>query len=134
MKKYIELFRKIETIIENRIKTGGHSIFTESYEHNKSLLVRLLRSDDCFDIIERNIILSKKKAVIFYVNGLVKDDIMEKLMEFFYTQTEPSFLKDAHTFAENCVPYVEISVVNNPDDVIKNVLSGIPCLMVEGFR
>ena len=56
-------------------------IFTESYEHNKSLLVGLLRSDECFDVIERNIILSKKKAVIFYVNGLVKDDIMEKLME-----------------------------------------------------
>lgn len=109
------------------------SIFSVSYEDNKRLLVGLLRSDECFDIIERNIILSKKKAVIFYVNGLVKDDIMEKLMEFFYTRTKPEYLKDAHTFAQNCVPYVEISVLNNPDDVVKNVLSGIPCLMAEGF-
>lgn len=132
MKKYIVIyFKPIQSL--KAFLTGGHPIFTASYEQNKSLLVRLLRSDDCFDIIERNIILSKKKAVIFYVNGLVKDDIMEKLMEFFFTRTEPSYLKDAHTFAENCVPYVEISVVDNPDEVIKNVLSGIPCLMVEGF-
>jgi len=112
---------------------GLISIFTSSYEDNKSLLVNLLRCDRCFDIIERNIILSKKNAVIFYVNGLVKDEIMEKLMEFFYRHTKPEYLSDARTFAMNCVPYVEISVLNNPDDVVKNVLSGIPCLMAEGF-
>ena len=108
-------------------------IFSSSYEHNKALLISLLRSNECFDIIERNIILSEKKAVIFYINGLVKDDIMEKLMEFFYRHTQPEDLADVHTFAARCVPYVEISVLDNPDDVVKNVLSGIPCLMAEGF-
>ena len=108
-------------------------IFSENYESNRRMLVTLLRSDECFDIIERNIILAKKKAVIFYVNGLVKDDIMEKLMEFFYRSAKPEFLADARTFASCCVPYVEISVVDDPDEVVKNVLSGIPCLMAEGF-
>lgn len=108
-------------------------IFTPIYEANRMLLVHLLRSDECFDIIERNIVIAGKKAVIFYINGLVKDDIMEKLMEFFYRATVPEHLSSARTFCEHCVPYVEISLVNEPDDVVKNVLSGIPCMMAEGF-
>ena len=108
-------------------------MFSTSYEQNRLLLARLLRSDDCFDIIERNIVISGKKAVIFYINGLIKDDIMEKLMEFFYNNTRPEYLKSAEEFTRHCVPYVEISIVDHPDEVVKNVLSGIPCMMAEGF-
>ena len=132
-KENLRSYRGFITRRTNALSKGSIPIFTKDYENNKRLLISLLRSDECFDIIERNIILSKKKAVIFYVNGLVKDDIMEKLMEFFYRHTQPSYLADAHTFAAHCVPYVEISVLDNPDDVVKNVLSGIPCLMAEGF-
>ncbi|MBQ9680440.1 MAG: spore germination protein [Ruminococcus sp.] len=108
-------------------------MFTDSYENNRILLAKLLRSDECFDIIERNIVIAGKKAVIFYINGLIKDDIMEKLMEFFYNNTRPEYLSSAEEFCRHCVPYVEISVVKDPDMVVKNVLSGIPCLMAEGF-
>ena len=108
-------------------------MFTSSYENNRAKLARLLRSDECFDIIERNIVIAGKKAVIFYINGLIKDDIMEKLMEFFYSNTLPEYLSSAEEFCRHCVPYVEISVVSDEDVVVKNVLSGIPCLMAEGF-
>ena len=112
---------------------GNDALFTTSYEHNRLTLARLLRCDDCFDIIERNIVIAGKKAVIFYINGLIKDDIMEKLMEFFYNNTRPEYLQSAEEFCRHCVPYVEISVVKKPDEVVKNVLSGIPCLLAEGF-
>ena len=115
------------------MKQRTDTMFTSSYENNRTLLARMLRSDECFDIIERNIIIAGKKAVIFYINGLIKDDIMEKLMEFFYRNTRPEYLTSADEFCRHCVPYVEISVVNTPDEVVKNVLSGIPCLMAEGF-
>ena len=108
-------------------------MFTADYEQNRQLIARLLRSDECFDIIERHIVIAGKKAVIFYINGLIKDDIMEKLMEFFYNNTRPEYLSSAEEFTRHCVPYVEISIVDHPDEVVKNVLSGIPCMMAEGF-
>ncbi len=108
-------------------------MFTESFEHNRLMLAHLLRSDECFDIIERNIVISGKRAVIFYINGLIKDDIMEKLMEFFYNSTRPEYLTSIGEFTRHCIPYVEISVVDQTDAVVKNVLSGIPCMIVEGF-
>ena len=58
---------------------------------------------------------------------------MEKLMEFFYNHTKPEYLTSAEEFCRHCVPYVEISIVDQPDKVVKNVLSGIPCLIAEGF-
>ena len=79
-------------------------MFTSSYENNRAKLARLLRSDECFDIIERNIVIAGKKAVIFYINGLIKDDIMEKLMEFFYSNTLPEYLSSAEEFCRHCVP------------------------------
>lgn len=109
------------------------AIFTSSYDANRTLLIRLLRSDECFDIIERNILIAGKRAVIFYINGLVKDEIMEKLMEFFYRHTKPEHLTSAEEFARCCVPYVEISIAQQPDEVVKYVLSGIPCMIAEGF-
>ena len=93
----------------------------------------MLRADECFDIIERHIVIAGKKAVIFYINGLIKDDIMEKLMEFFYNNTRPEYLSSAREFSRHCVPYVEIGIVDDPDEAVKNVLSGIPCMMAEGF-
>ena len=107
--------------------------FSDSYENNRLMLARMLRSDECFDIIERNIVIAGKKAVIFYINGLIKDDIMEKLMEFFYNSAEARYMTSAREFIRHCVPYVEISIVADPETVAKNVLSGIPCLFAEGF-
>lgn len=108
-------------------------MFTSSYLENKNTLKTMLRSDDSFDVIERNIILGGKSAVIFYVNGLVKDAVMEKILEFMLKNASPKNLSSASAFAETTVPYVEITIVPNPDDVVKNVLSGIPCLLAEDF-
>lgn len=107
--------------------------FTDKFEDNKNLLRQTLRSDECFDIIERNIVICGKKAVMFYIDGLVKDEIMEKIMEFFYKSAKEENFKSARTFASECVPYVEVDVVGDLDIVTKNILSGISCIIAEGF-
>lgn len=108
-------------------------MFTKIFEHNKKLLKDTLRSDECFDIIERNIEIAGKKAVMFYIDGLVQDEIMERLMEFFYRNTDKEHLCDARVFASHCVPYIEVDVVGDLNVVVKNILSGISLIMVDGF-
>ena len=108
-------------------------MFTENFEDNKKLLQTTLRSSECFDIIERNITIAGKKAVMFYIDGLSNDAIMEKIMEFFYKNTKVENFEDARTFASECVPYIEVDVIGDLDTVVKNILSGISCIIVEGF-
>ena len=107
--------------------------FSTDFQHNRTLLKNALRSDQCFDIIERSITLNSKDAVMFYIDGFVKDDTMEHIMEYFYQNSEDDIVKDARTFASYCVPYVEVDVLSDINAVVKNVLSGISCIMIDGF-
>ncbi len=108
-------------------------MLTNNFENNREVLKSALRSDSCFDIIERGITINNKRAVMFYIDGFVKDDTMEHIMEFFYTSASDEMLTDARTFASYCVPYVEVDVLHKVKDIVKNVLSGISCIIVDGF-
>lgn len=70
---------------------------------------------------------------MFFIDGLVKDEIMEKIMEFFFSIDDESFMENAYTFSENCVPYVEVDVVKEIEKITANVLSGMTALIVDGF-
>lgn len=119
--------------MQTKSKKRIGAMFTKDFENNRQILKNALRSDECFDIIERKIELNKKPAVMFYIDGFVKDDTMEHIMEFFYLNTKDDITTDARTFASHCVPYVEVDVVEDVDMVVRGVLSGISCLMIDGF-
>ncbi len=108
-------------------------MFTTDFYKNKDMLRSTLRSDECFDIIERNLEFNGYKAVMYYIDGMVKDDTMERILEFFYLNTKEEYVKDARTFASHCAPYVEVDVESDLSTIVKGVLSGISCLMIEGF-
>ena len=42
-------------------------------------------------------------------------------------------IKDAQTFADKYVTYVEVDINNKYDDIITGILSGTIALMIEGF-
>lgn len=109
------------------------AMLTKDFDNNRQILRTALNSDRCFDIIERKIVLNDKDAVMFYIDGFVKDDTMEHIMEFFYLNTKDDYLTDARTFASHCVPYVEVDVMKDVDMIVRCVLSGISCIMVDGF-
>lgn len=106
---------------------------TDNYEKNIALIDKLLRSDESFDIIRRDIIICGKRARIYSIDGLVKDTVMGKMMIFFYSLKDESFMKDAETFAKNCVPYIEVNTEKDPETIIWNILSGISALFIDGM-
>ncbi len=110
-----------------------NSKFSKDFESNIKLMDKLLRADESFDIIRRDIMINGKHARIYSVDGLVKDTVMGKILIFFYSIKDDSFLSDASTFSKNCVPYIEVNTENKPDTVVWNILSGISALFIEGM-
>ena len=106
---------------------------SQDFEKNLKLMDKLLRADESFDIIRRDIVINKRRARIYSVDGLVKDTVMGKILIFFYSIKDESFFKDAETFSENCVPYIEVNTEKDPDTVAWNILSGISALFIEGM-
>ena len=52
------------------------------YDENRAVLDDRLRLSESFDLIGREIRIADKKAVLYFIDGFAKDDILEKLMEY----------------------------------------------------
>ena len=59
---------------------------------------------------------------------------MLKLMDSFLSVTEEDMPEDAQAFSVKEVPYVEVEVLTDFDQVMRNVLSGTSCLFIEGYE
>lgn len=104
-----------------------------SLSEQQQRLKEILHYDKSFDIVERQIKIAEKNAALYFVDGLVKDDIMEKIMEFFYKQVKPEDLTTAESFSNSFVPYIEVDLSDSFDLISTAVLSGICGLLVDGF-
>lgn len=106
---------------------------TQSYNDNLQQLKNALRADKSFDLVERDLIICNRKAAMFFVDGFIKDDIAEKIIEYFYKNTTDENFASPEYFANSAVPYVEVETSADIKKICTDVLSGIAALLVEGF-
>lgn len=92
-----------------------------------------LFAKESFDLVERRIIICNKDSCLFFIDGLIKDEVTEKLMEFFYSINDESQLSDLKTFCEKSVPYIEVTAETDLDKIYTGVLSGIMALVIDGL-
>ncbi len=105
----------------------------KSYEENVSALRKTLRSDENFDILEKHLLIAGHAASLFFIDGLAKDDILEKILEYFYSLKEEDLPDTPEQFQMQALPYIETEVLDSFEDVEKNLLSGVPCLFINGM-
>src|SRR3712207_1056773 len=95
----------------------------------------VLKVEESFDIIERTLKFGGKTTYMYYIDGFVKDDIMQFLMTRFFniTEKEMDFLDSPKKFMEHSIPYVEVAEENDVMNLVNQVLSGQTAMLVEGF-
>lgn len=108
-------------------------MFTTDYNTNLQIISDALRSEQSFDLVKRDLIIAERKAALFFIDGLLKDDITEKILEFFYKKIKSENFKSALYFAQSAVPYVEVEVTSDLKKICTDVLSGISALIIEDF-
>lgn len=108
-------------------------MFTTDYNTNLQVLSDALRSEQSFDLVKRELVIANRRATMFFIDGLLKDDITEKILEFFYKNVKSENFKSALYFAQSAVPYVEVEVTSDLKKICTDVLSGISALITEGF-
>ena len=89
---------------------------------------------ESFDIIRRDIIIGGKASVFYYIDGFIKDEVMLKIMDSFLSVEDKDMPEDAEGFIQQLVPYVEVDIAEDFDQVIRNVLSGPAALFIEGYK
>lgn len=95
-----------------------------------------LKPDKSFDIIKRPLKIGGRRAALYFIDGFIKDEVYEKILEFLYKQTpeEIAGIDDMSRFAENKLPYVETDAAYTAREVVTAVLSGLSVLIIEGIR
>ncbi|WP_310605361.1 spore germination protein [Anaerosporobacter sp.] len=90
--------------------------------------------EENFDIINRKMIIGGKECCLYFVDGFVKDDILEKIMEFFATLKKEDVDCTAEEFQKKLLPYGEVDLEDDIDKIITLILSGAPCLTIDGYE
>ena len=108
-------------------------IFQGTFEQRDEAAKQLLRIEDSFDLIRRRFMIGGKQAAFYTVDGFLKGEVSEKVMEFFYKITEEQMPEDFAGFLQQQIPYLDLLKVADQEVFVKSVLSGMSCLMVEGY-
>lgn len=68
---------------------------------------------------------------LYFVDGFVKDEVLEKLMEFFQSLKPELLLENGKAFSGIFVPYVEVDILNSFEELTTQLLSGVACLLID---
>ena len=107
--------------------------FSSDYQQNKKDLKQALRIEESFDLICKDTMIGGRHACFFFVDGLTKDEVMQKLLSGFYTIQEKNMPDNASDFSTKQLPYIEVDVVINIEQTITSILSGMTALLIDGY-
>lgn len=107
----------------------------ENFEQWIEYLDGELQPDKSFDIIKRELEIGARRAALYFIDGFIKDEVYEKILEFLYKQTPEDIKKitDMTQFSRLKMPYVEVDSTEDKQAAITAVLSGPSVLIVEGI-
>ncbi|MBM4762289.1 spore germination protein [Bacillus sp. B15-48] len=103
-------------------------------KHNIAYLKESLGVEKSFDVIQLDLEYAEKEMAMFLIDGFAKDDILHLLMKFL-AKLEPAALEPdtLKKLVRTYIPYVEVEMTDDLDDVTEKVLSGPTALLVEGL-
>lgn len=103
------------------------------FQENKDLLDLRLHVDVNFDLLTREITVGERRACYYCVDGFIKDEMMEKMLQYFIGLKKEDIPENADEMCKGYVPHVEVETQEDYETIIKSVLSGQFALLIEGF-
>ena len=111
-------------------------LIKKNIDENTADMDKLLRIDESFDVCRRDITVCGKRCSVYFVDGLVKDDTLQKVMDTFMRLTEfsPSSFDGLKGFSDAIVSFAETSLIGSYENAVTAVLSGIPVMFADGIE
>lgn len=112
-------------ILESRI--------SRNLEENRKYFHEKLNVDVNFDVLYRDLIIGGKKSVIYFIDGFCKDELMQKMLQYFIGLTPQELPKDAAGMLKQNMPYVEVELEDRRDKIVTALLSGQLIMFIDGY-
>lgn len=110
--------------------------FSSSYAKNCSFVIEKLRPEDNYDIIVKEIEIGSRKASLFCITGLIKDEMFDITMQYLSGITENDLKKaeDTEAFMRHFSTYVSSMAEEDTGNFITAILSGAITILIDGYR
>ena len=98
-------------------------------------ILGILQPEKSFDLVCRNTEIAGRRCALLFVDGMIKDEVMEKMLEYFL-KLAPSVWEDVpdmQSFTRRIIPYVEVADEDRLEAACTAILSGNLGLFIEGF-
>ncbi len=106
---------------------------TGSLQADMTYLNSRLDVDKNFDIIYRVVHIGGKEACMYLIDGFCKDDLVQKLLQYFMDLTPDKMPEDMHGLSKQFTPYVEVDIEDKWDTLVQALLSGMFILLLDGY-
>lgn len=104
-----------------------------SYQVNLEYLNYKLKTESNFDICTKKLFISNRECTFYFIDGFVKDEIMERIFEFLLKIRPEDFPSTFNHFKDKNIPYTEVDIVNDLEKVLTLILSGSAVCLIDGY-
>lgn len=106
---------------------------TGSLKQDMPYLNNRLSADQNFDVVYRVIHIGGREACIYFIDGFCKDELMQKLLQYFMDKKPEDMPGDAHEMSKQGIPYVEVDLSDKWEDIVYSFMAGVFILLVDGY-
>lgn len=107
---------------------------TPKLKETMAYLNNRLAVDKNFDTLYRVIHVGGREACIYLIDGMCKDELMQKMLQFFMGMTPEELPENAHEMAKKAIPYVEVDLADKWNDILFAYMSGVFVLIIDGYE
>lgn len=114
--------KKEQTVAMSTSLAQNMAYFNDKIQVNKS-----------FDLVYRVMLIGGRRACMYFIDGFCKDDTMQKLLQYFLTISPEDMPADAHAMSKAFMPYVEVDLENEWEQLTYSLLAGVFALFIDGY-
>jgi len=115
------------------INTDKKYFLSGSLQEDMDYLNQVLDVKANFDVIYRVVHIGGREACMYLVDGFCKDDLAQKLLQYFMDLTPDKMPEDMHMLSKEFTPYVEVDIEDKYETLITSLLSGMFLLLIDGY-
>lgn len=101
---------------------------------NMNYLNDLLKVKENFDVVYRVVRIGGRDACMYFIDGFCKDELMQKMLQYFLDMKEEDFPKDAHEMSKTKIPYGEVDLSDRWEMISYFIMSGVFALFIDGYE
>lgn len=106
-----------------------------NFDEDIALMEDILKPDDNFDLIRKKMTIADANIIMYYVDGFIKGETLQKLLTYIVTVKDFGEGKagDAQRFAERSITSAEVNTASSIDDLVLAVMSGCTLFFCDKF-